>query len=363
MSPFERSSQHGQVMVLFALALTAIVLGVAVVVDGGYAYAQRRTAQNAADFAAMAGTRIVGVSLVGQPVGAGTAQNVENAITSVLAANDAQLVSAQYVSASGAALGNVVGASSIPNDANGVVVGARTNWKPFLLGVIGLTDWAASATATATTPGSSTGGGVLPVGLEEDTYDGLSKCPQTALDDCIDNLTSGQLNIPGGFGWLSFGLHGNGGKCDWDSSLGMVDGGCETNQPFLDWQIGPDPQSSECCSEVNLGVSVDKIASLTGNEWGDLSYYVDEKIPVWVPVWDYAGGNGANAFYHIVGFGAIVFTGVGDPHAKWLEGAGVEVTCGTRDEPKRYVVPGRDYCSAPLGTFKIEVTGAVQLVR
>jgi hypothetical protein len=363
MFPFERSSQHGQVMVLFALALTAIVLGVAVVVDGGYAFAQRRSAQNAADFAAMAGTRIVGVSLVGQPVGAGTAQNVENAITSVLAANDAQLVSAQYVSASGGALGNVVGASSIPNGANGVVVGARTNWKPFLLGVIGLTDWAASATATAITPGSSFGGGVLPVGMEDDTYDGLSECPLTSIDDCISNLTSGQLNIPGGFGWLSFGLHGLGGKCDWESSLGMVDGGCESNQPFLDSQIGPPPDSQECCSEAGTGEGEDKVASLTGNEWGDLSYYVDNQIPVWLPIWDYAGGNGVDAWYHIVGFGPVIFTGVGDPHAKWLEGAGVDVTCGTSEDPDRYLVEGHDYCSAPLGAFKIDVTGAVRLIN
>ena len=73
----DRSSQRGQALALFALALTAMVLGVAVVVDGGYAFAQRREAQNAADFAAMAGTRIVGQKLTGHPPGAGTAANVE----------------------------------------------------------------------------------------------------------------------------------------------------------------------------------------------------------------------------------------------------------------------------------------------
>jgi uncharacterized membrane protein len=57
--------QRGQILPLFALALTALVLGAAVVVDGGYAFAQRRATQNAADFAAMAGTRIVGEKLAG----------------------------------------------------------------------------------------------------------------------------------------------------------------------------------------------------------------------------------------------------------------------------------------------------------
>ncbi len=130
--------QHGQALALFALALTAIVLGVAVVVDGGYAYAQRRVAQNAADFAAMAGTRIVGVSLTGRPAGSGSAANVVSAVNSTLAANDATLVSARYVDNTGADLGNVVGAGAIPAGAFGVVVNARTDWKPFLLGVIGI---------------------------------------------------------------------------------------------------------------------------------------------------------------------------------------------------------------------------------
>ena len=93
----EHASQHGQALALFTLALTVIVLGVALVVDGGYAYAQRRVAQNAADFAALAGTRIVSIHLTGNPPGAGTAANVEGSVRSALAANDAVLVSAYAV--------------------------------------------------------------------------------------------------------------------------------------------------------------------------------------------------------------------------------------------------------------------------
>ena len=53
-------------------------------------------------------------------------------------------------------------AGSIPNDAFGVVVEARTDWQPFLLGVIGVVDWSADASATAFTPGESIGGGIMP---------------------------------------------------------------------------------------------------------------------------------------------------------------------------------------------------------
>lgn len=356
MSRSSRSAQHGQALPLFALALAALTLGAAVVVDGGYAFAQRRAAQNAADLAAMAGTRVVGVKLTGRPSGAGTAHNVENAITTVLAANGAQLVSAQYVDQNGGALGSVLGGSAIPEGAFGVVVEARTDWQPFLLGTIGVTDWVASARATAVTPGRSVGGGVLPVGLEDDTFDALETCPLTSLDDCVNQkLTSGQLNIPGGFGWLSFGLQGSGGRCDWDNSLGMVaDGGCQANQPFLQSQIGPPPVQHGCCTSVGLPGSADFIASLTGNEWGDLSYYIDNKIPVWVPVWDEDHSGGTNGYYHIAGFGAIILTGQGTEHAKWLQGSAIEVPCA---------LPGHQYCAGPGGSFTVDVTGEVRLVR
>ena len=155
--------RRGQALVLFALALTVIVAGVGVVVDGGYAFAQRRVSQNAADFAAMAGTRIIGQARTGQP--AGNAFNVAGAVQSTLAANGSVLVDAEYVDENGLALGNVVGATSIPGNAFGVVVSARTEWKPFLLGIVGISDWAATSNATAKTTGSALGGGVLPVGI------------------------------------------------------------------------------------------------------------------------------------------------------------------------------------------------------
>jgi hypothetical protein len=357
MQPIDRASQQGQVLALFSLALLAIVLGTAVIVDGGYAFSQRRVTQNAADFGAMAGTRIIGVANTGRPAGAGTGANVYGAIASVLAANDAQLVKAQYVDASGTALGPVVDSGSIPAGALGVVVDAKTDWRPFLLGAIGIFDWAASATATAMTDDGSAGDRVLPVGIWDDRWRQMKECPADGLTECVTNLTSGELNIPGGFGWLAFGTR-NKNKCDWDS-LGMDVGGCEVNQPFLDSQIGPPANSYGCCDPVT-GTADDKVANLTGNEWGDLSYYIDNQIVMWVPIWDEAFGSGRNAYYHIVGFGAVLFTGTGTPHAKWLEGTRV---IGTGVCLPGTEIPGKTYCSAPGIPFDIQATGRVRLVR
>ena len=52
-----------------------------------------------------------------------------------------------------------------------------------------------------------------------------------------------------------------------------------------------------------------RIGSLTGNKVSaDCDYYINNKIVVTVPVWDYAGGTGANGWYHIVGFAGFQLT-------------------------------------------------------
>ena len=97
----DHSRQKGQALALLAIALAAIVAGVAIVVDGGYAYAQRRASQNAADFAAMAGTRIIGQARTNAPVGGG---QVWNAVDTSLTSNGATLVSGTYIDEDGQAI-------------------------------------------------------------------------------------------------------------------------------------------------------------------------------------------------------------------------------------------------------------------
>jgi hypothetical protein len=113
------------------------------------------------------------------------------------------------------------------------------------------------------------------------------------------------LNVPGGFGWLKFGCDGYG--------LGQVSpanaGGCQNNKPFLQTEIGPPGNSFGCCTAVGLPGSLDRIGSLPGNKASaDCSYYIDNEITVTVPIWDIAGGNGSNAWYHIVGFAGFQIT-------------------------------------------------------
>src|SRR6266852_4335803 len=86
--PGVRSNARGQVLLLFALAATAIILGVGLVVDGGYALSQRRASQNASDFAALAGARVVAEWISGDTDN-GTDANVKLAIVNTLNVNGA----------------------------------------------------------------------------------------------------------------------------------------------------------------------------------------------------------------------------------------------------------------------------------
>jgi hypothetical protein len=197
------------------------------------------------------------------------------------------------------------------------VVQAETAWQPFFLGVIGVNSWTAGADATALTKGLAAGG-VLPIGINEDAFLDFPLC---AVDQGCDpeNLTPGVLNDPGQFGWLSFGAEPPfcGGY-----GLGMdPTGGCEVNQGFLQNEIGPPGESFGCCTDITLTPDAQRlIGGLTGNEWGDVSYYVENQIPVWLPIWDTTDGKGRNAFYHIVGFAAVLLVGQDTQHGKWITG-------------------------------------------
>src|SRR4051812_49945837 len=78
--------EQGQVLVLFAVSLTAILLTVGLVIDGGNGLTQRRDSQNTADFAAFVGARVV-AEWIGGDTTNGTDTTVKYAIIKSVAAN------------------------------------------------------------------------------------------------------------------------------------------------------------------------------------------------------------------------------------------------------------------------------------
>jgi putative Flp pilus-assembly TadE/G-like protein len=314
----ESGRQRGQMVVMFALSLVLIVLAVGLVIDGGNALAQRRASQNAADFAALAGARIVAEKIGGDTTN-GTDPNVQAAITNAILINGATPVTfgapdgPRYVDDNGALLG-FVGTGAIPTTAAGVNVGANRSWHPYFLGIVGINNWTASTDATATGGFSTappTPGSLFPVGISLSFFQTYPFCDGPISTDptsaCYpQHLTPGNLNVPGGFGWLKFGCDGYGLGQDPPQNAG----GCQNNKPFLQAEIGPPSNSYGCCTVVGVPGSPDRIGSLPGNKASaDCSYWITNQVTVTVPIWDTAGGTGSNAWYHIVGFAGFQLTG------------------------------------------------------
>ena len=312
----------GQMIVLFALVLSLIVFAVGLVIDGGTGLAQRRAAQNASDFASMAGARIVAEYIDETYRSAahtnGTDANVHDAIVNSLAINGAAPVTfgapngPQYVDNSGNLLG-YVGSGTLPSTAVGVRVKSTRSWHPFFLGVFGINSWATQANATAKggfSQAPPTPGTLFPAGISLAFFQTYPYCSgpvsNTPGDPCYpEHLTPGNLNVPGGFGWLDYGCTGYGLGQDPPQNAG----GCQNNTGFLNTEIGPPSNSFGCCTQVGVS-GPDHIGSLPGNKVSaDCSYYVNNGVTVTVPIWDVAGGTGSNAWYHIVGFAGFQITG------------------------------------------------------
>ncbi len=311
--PQRAQSTKGQMLALFGLSLVVILLGVGLVIDGGTALVQRRASQNASDFAALAGARVV-AEWIGGDTTNGTDATVQAAITNSISVNAGAPIAfggpngPAYVDANGATTG-YVGGGGIPAGTVGVTVQSSRTWTPYFLGIIGMKNWAASAAATARGGYAAGGPGsnVFPVGIADAFFNGRLPCAGPVSNNPASNcypqhLTPGDLNVPGGFGWLKFGATG---KCT-GYGLGMdPNNGCSPNKPFLQTEIGPPANSFGCCSAVSANdtAPANRIGSLPGNKASaDCTYYIVNNVVVTVPVWDYAGGTGDNAWYHIIGF-------------------------------------------------------------
>jgi hypothetical protein len=164
---------EGQILVLFALGLIALLAGVALVIEGGNAYQNQRGVQNGADAASEAGAAMIARSLAGVTK---TDAEVASAVSSSAFFNNIAITTAYYtdwqgnpVDSNGAIvapnLAVVVGHSpngAIPTNGQGVhATGTRTFGTTFGR-VIGFNNFTATADAIAVA-GKTNGGRFLPV--------------------------------------------------------------------------------------------------------------------------------------------------------------------------------------------------------
>ena len=162
--------QRGQILVVAALAMIAMIGLVALVLEGGNAYAQQRVVQNGADASANAGTVVLAQRLGGTNR---TDADVFAAVSAVATSNQITAFTGRYTNVQGqlidstgapttAANAVVVGSGTIPPNAQGVAVGGTRSFGTMIGRAIGFNTFDASADATAVT-GRLTGGAFLPV--------------------------------------------------------------------------------------------------------------------------------------------------------------------------------------------------------
>jgi hypothetical protein len=318
----QRRDPHGQIIVLFALAMTALILGLGLVVDGGYAWSQRRVAQNAADLSSLAGTRIVARFQIGAAV---TGTDVIATMNQINQANGVPNVAAGdalYVDFNGASLGTqVANGQPIPAAARGVQVTTAKTWRPYFLGIMGVSTWTASAVATSKSsenriPGPPAGD-LLPLAMPLNSVPS-NVCPSgTPASSCTAvNIATG--TGPGQFGWMSW------------SGAGNAVYTCDIMTPPLNNPPYAVPLNGYIEIPSNTGVSASNCLR------DAFQYWIDSGATIYVPIISpgpgpcpancFPGtttqyppitqGVGSNQTYNVIGFGGFQMTGCdGSPDA------------------------------------------------
>jgi len=161
--------QRGQVLVLFTLALVAIVAGVGLVIDGGFTFAQRRAEQNAADLAAFAGANAL--------------LNGKNATAAALVASKDN---GYEHGKNGITVSVAVTSTTVKVDVNA----PHSN---YFAGVVGQPSWPVSVTATALAGIGTKFQGIAPFILSQEAFDPVSGLPYITYTSTTDfTHTQGQ---------------------------------------------------------------------------------------------------------------------------------------------------------------------------
>ena len=201
-----RRTGDGQIIVIFALALIAIVGMVGLVLDGGSTYAQRRAMQNAADLAAY---------------GAANQFLLNNDKTASSSKADAITTANGFDPAAGA----TVNTSWASNDTL-LTVDITAQHRNSFASVMGFGSWPVSVTATMQVGIPDTTVGGAPFIFNTDIFSDPGGVPQLKYSDPAHPFTFGDgngdvPNDPNDIAWTCYGTCGN---VDSSTVRAMIDG-------------------------------------------------------------------------------------------------------------------------------------------
>jgi hypothetical protein len=329
-------NQRGQSIIVVALLLLILVIFVAIAVDTTTAYYDRRTAQNAADAAALAAAQELGHFLRGEST---TDADVLAELYDFAQRNGAAAVTGNYLDENGAPLAEI-GSGSIPENAHGVEATAYITAPTYFGGVIGLNGLPLDAEAAVQFEAVCYGGKcLLPIAVYAAGYTDSDENTIVDFEEgkCY-NLWDGSGG--GNFGWLNWSNQGAAYSCP----------GSDCDVPCLDRNMDPTYCSSHPDDMVQVG---DLVGGEPGVKNADalrswLDYYISTntigRFVVYDAVTVLGGGNKTcgttdwkknpptrkGHFYRVAGFGAFQITGY-----RLSKGNGTAVTVDTHGiDPK-----------------------------
>lgn len=240
--------ERGQVLVIFAIALVAIVAMTGLVLDGGSTFVQRRDEQNVADGAAMAGAYdYTWNHSVSSAVAAAQATAAANGYT------DGQNGVSVAVSVNAGGSGEV-----------DILVNVTKPHANNFSGIVGLSSWNVSTTATAISGGPNGAVGAMPVLFNKKAFNSNGNGPSTQTS--YNEPGTGTQDVPqdaATFNWTVY-CTANGNACNGNSSTvdALINGNGTSTVVTLNDLIGP----------LNAGAHT--------TLFSDLAAYVGQDFPV-----------------------------------------------------------------------------------
>jgi hypothetical protein len=290
--------ERGVVSIIAAFAMLALVGTLALVIDLGYIYGQRRLAQNVADSGAVAGTKVIARHLqTGGQTDSGVLAAVRDVSRKSSGAFTPQMTGT-YVGANGAPLSPSVtlgslGAQPPPTLARGVRLTPSKSYPTLFAGALGSPSIATGATATAVSQ--------VVTGLGTTMYAPYTIWAGETQHNCTP---SGDFN--GGCNLLNQSVNYrcnnyescnvNNGQARWDVTSNTYKGYLHLSNTFL-------VVDGESTSDLQGGNSV----GTAGEPLDDLSdCYAKRGAPYYctiiIPIIDSASDAGQNIELHVVGF-------------------------------------------------------------
>ncbi|MCG3142285.1 MAG: hypothetical protein HDKAJFGB_03711 [Anaerolineae bacterium] len=324
----EYSQEHGQSMILIVLGLAVLMAFMALAVDGGNVYAQRRQVQNAVDAAAYAGGQRLAQPNSGCSVGQicratngqvltaiqnaavrnGVAANTIKATYVMRQSNGVEVHDNEFIGGGGLGTGAVAPVTLDGLPVVGVYVTADKEFNSFFAGIVGITTMTVGAPSTGygapapnppntpppvTSNGTCCSDNLFPVTLPQTTFpdennDGIRDVHFEQNDPGYNYQIwdrDGEEG-PGNFGYLMW--------RDQNSSTPTLIANMADPSRSGIWYVGDDVSGS-------TGVSN---ASGVRQQWID---HIGKYIII--PIYDTASGTGNNLTYNIVGFARFKVTG------------------------------------------------------